>query len=578
MTNVFKIIAGCFIVLFSINQLRAQVAINTDGASPDASAMLDIKSTTKGLLIPRMTVTQRDAIASPATGLMVIADGNFYSYNGSTWKIFMASEDGYDQSSTFLGYRTGEVNSSGFENTLVGYNSGRLNTTGDYNSFFGSDAGDKNTTGGSNTYIGFKSGTDNETGNLNTFLGHRSGHFSVGSNNLYLGARAGYRNVSGDSNVIIGFNAGYSETGSHKLYVANSASTSPLIYGEFDNDLLRINGTLNINNKYSFPTYDGTNGEVMVTTVSWSSSLKPTLAFNTSTKVLSLSTGSSVNLSASFQDISLSANTLSLTNGGTVDLGSYLDADDLGDHSASQNIELNSKWLSNDGGNEGLRISNIGDVGIGESSPDARLHITDNFSQNGTYVAKIENTNGGGYSNGLLIKAGQNSQTVNNRLIRFERPDGTEIGSVRQTSSSGIGFNTTSDRRLKTNIVNTTYGLSDLLQIEVMDYHYKGDTANLQTGFIAQQLNEHYPDAVSEGGEDAQTDPWMVDYGKATPLLVKAVQEQQLQIEDLKVGCEDLKAENKVLKTQLAEIESMKAMIIELKAQMEAANSSVSAK
>ncbi|MBX2982739.1 MAG: hypothetical protein KF843_08705 [Flavobacteriales bacterium] len=51
--------------------LRAQVAINTTGAPPAANAILDISSTNKGLLIPRMTRAQRIAIAAPPQGLMV---------------------------------------------------------------------------------------------------------------------------------------------------------------------------------------------------------------------------------------------------------------------------------------------------------------------------------------------------------------------------------------------------------------------------------------------------------------------------------------------------------------------------
>jgi len=64
----------------------AQVGINTN--NPDASSALDITSTTGGLLIPRMTETQRDAISPAATGLMIYqTDGTagFYYYNGSSW-------------------------------------------------------------------------------------------------------------------------------------------------------------------------------------------------------------------------------------------------------------------------------------------------------------------------------------------------------------------------------------------------------------------------------------------------------------------------------------------------------------
>jgi hypothetical protein len=64
----------------------AQVGVNNE--TPDVSAALDITSTTKGLLIPRMTETQRDAISSPAAGLMIYqTDGTvgFYYYKGSSW-------------------------------------------------------------------------------------------------------------------------------------------------------------------------------------------------------------------------------------------------------------------------------------------------------------------------------------------------------------------------------------------------------------------------------------------------------------------------------------------------------------
>lgn len=64
----------------------AQVGVGT--ASPDASAALEVVSTSKGLLIPRMTTAQRTAISSPATALMVFdTDTNsFWYYNGTAWQ------------------------------------------------------------------------------------------------------------------------------------------------------------------------------------------------------------------------------------------------------------------------------------------------------------------------------------------------------------------------------------------------------------------------------------------------------------------------------------------------------------
>ena len=68
-----KKIIGLLTLFFFIAQtvVHAQVAINTDASNPDNSAMLDIKSTLRGFLMPRMTSTQRTAIGSPADGLMV---------------------------------------------------------------------------------------------------------------------------------------------------------------------------------------------------------------------------------------------------------------------------------------------------------------------------------------------------------------------------------------------------------------------------------------------------------------------------------------------------------------------------
>ena len=72
----------------------AQVGIGT--TTPDASSALDITSTTQGFLPPRMTETQRDAISSPATGLMIYqTDGTagFYYYNGSSWEGYYSKNE-----------------------------------------------------------------------------------------------------------------------------------------------------------------------------------------------------------------------------------------------------------------------------------------------------------------------------------------------------------------------------------------------------------------------------------------------------------------------------------------------------
>jgi hypothetical protein len=64
------------------------MAVNTSGAAAATTAILDVTSTTQGVLIPRMTSAQRTAILAPATGLLVYqSDGTtgFYFYNGAAW-------------------------------------------------------------------------------------------------------------------------------------------------------------------------------------------------------------------------------------------------------------------------------------------------------------------------------------------------------------------------------------------------------------------------------------------------------------------------------------------------------------
>ena len=64
LTNLVLMIS--LILLLNVQIYAQNVGISSDGSTPDNSAMLDIKSTSSGLLIPRMTLAQRNAISSPA--------------------------------------------------------------------------------------------------------------------------------------------------------------------------------------------------------------------------------------------------------------------------------------------------------------------------------------------------------------------------------------------------------------------------------------------------------------------------------------------------------------------------------
>ncbi|MEO6230685.1 MAG: FG-GAP repeat protein [Ferruginibacter sp.] len=91
-----KIIVICLSFILLIAGANAQsVGINTDGSLPNASAQLDVKSTAKGVVIPRMTTNERNAIANPAVGLFVydLSEKTLYMFDGVQWLGFSARPD-----------------------------------------------------------------------------------------------------------------------------------------------------------------------------------------------------------------------------------------------------------------------------------------------------------------------------------------------------------------------------------------------------------------------------------------------------------------------------------------------------
>jgi hypothetical protein len=151
-------------------------------------------------------------------------------------------------SNTFYGTGAGTSTSGDDDwDTFIGAGAGHSNTTGSFNTFLGQNAGYSNTTGYQNTFLGNFAGHFNTTGTYNTFLGRCAGEYNTtGYWNTFLGSWAGYSNTTGHGNVFVGLNAGYNETGSNKLYIDNSDTSTPLIYGEFDNNFLTIYGNLEV--------------------------------------------------------------------------------------------------------------------------------------------------------------------------------------------------------------------------------------------------------------------------------------------------------------------------------------------
>jgi len=147
----------------------------------------------------------------------------------------------------FIGASAGRQTTVGVNNIFLGNNAGEQNISGNNNVFIGRQAGREATGTLANVMIGFNTGLNSQTGQNNVFIGMDTGYKNqTGTNNTYLGANAGKQNVSGLGNVFVGFNAGFNELGSSKLYIDNSATSDPLIKGDFTHDNLELNGQVHI--------------------------------------------------------------------------------------------------------------------------------------------------------------------------------------------------------------------------------------------------------------------------------------------------------------------------------------------
>jgi hypothetical protein len=180
----------------------------------------------------------------------------------------------------------------------------------------------------------------------------------------------------------------------------------------------------------------------------------------------------------------------------------------------------------------------------GSSTEKARLDSSGNFMVGTTNATQWNKTTGKGFvingSSGGVQIAKQSVNSIDPVLIvnRTGSTSGTILdfrysGSFKggvTIDSTSVSYNTSSDERLKENIQDTTHTV-DINDIQVREFDWKVDGSHQRYGFIAQELETVYPEAV-HSPEDAD-EMMSVDYSKLIPLLVKEIQTLKARIETL---------------------------------------------
>ncbi len=244
-----------FAICLASTSLLAQLGVGTQQIDP--SAMLEVYSDTSGVLLPRMTAAQRDAINNPAEGLLLMCtdcnDSVLYVFFQGGWTPFSTQTNSSgllkDQKGNIYAAHEGLYMPSSNSNNLV-LGDSVLQNFQDPN-FNGLGLGD-------NVIVGNGASKDMEYGHLNTIVGSQALEKGNGSLNVVIGAEAlsqysslmdkntaigtyAGQNAKVSNSVFIGHQAGKDAEDNNSLYIANSGTQTPLIGGRFNGKRLGIN-------------------------------------------------------------------------------------------------------------------------------------------------------------------------------------------------------------------------------------------------------------------------------------------------------------------------------------------------
>jgi hypothetical protein len=488
---------------------------NKTGAQNTAAGANSLRQNVSGNL---NIAVGTDAAYSNTTGSNSIAIGDSALFsNNSSYNVAIGSKALFSNSSgvsnTAVGSQTLTNNQTGSQNTAVGRTALFFNQTGIQNTALGNQALKLNDKGNGNTAVGNQSLFNNLINSNNTAVGSISLANTISDNNTGIGQAALNSNTLGKGNTAVGKDALVNNiTGNYNTAIGYEAA----IYGnDFVNaTAVGANAQSGCSNCVVLGSTKGYNGATA----------------NSNVGIGTIQPQKTLHVNPDGAGGMMIGN--NITTGGYTVMNMGI-SQASGGYSYIQSVK--AAWPSATYGS--LVLNQFGgNVGIRNAVPLTPLHIKQSnsdypFKDGGLRTERHDNTNHWdiGIDEGNDLNFTYNGATK----LYFNEVDG-EITIV-------------SDIRMKKDIQPIETALPSIMKLQAKSYHYKDNAAGsrLSYGFIAQDVEKIFPDFVTTKGPDNSK---AVGYQKLNVMAIKAIQEQQMQIETLS-------KENIMIKSQLAKMQ-----------------------
>jgi hypothetical protein len=522
------------------------------------------------------------ALRSNTTGGWNTAYGQSTLYNNTTGNF-----------NTAVGLASLPANISGQLNTALGYGALNTSSTGNENTGLGSASLNNTTTGSDNLASGYNSLGFNTTGSNNVALGTSAGSYispsgnnTISNQSVYLGAQTKTFANNQTNEIVVGYGA--VGNGSNTATIGNSSITRTVLNGNTGigtgiSGSAKLN-VLNVdsapflalrstNNIYEIAKMSFDQNTDILSIVNNQGASSSGISFGTagSEKVrinylgnLGIGTTSPSSLVHIESAFGSTGNAFRLQNTTTASTGNRLDMDFWFKSSAWTNartaqisaVTTDSYWPNTDivfsnhsqasssGLTERMRVTSTGNISIGTSSDNnalARSIILDNTSNCGIIFKNAGN------NKGYLYNSGSNMyfETIGGSIYAMAGSAGVYL------SNGSTSWTSNSDIRLKNINYEIENAVDKLANLKPVSFSWKYDETKKEVlGLIAQDVEKVFPQIIDknklykkagDNSEIDETEYLGVRYQELIPVLVKAIQEQQVQIKELQKEVEILK-------------------------------------